>query len=58
MFQFIYFYYKDSKRVPILTDASRDLKGVLFPKEKQSIINDFSVENELFVWIDGTEFLV
>ena len=56
MFQFIYFYYKKNTRVPILTGTSRDLHHILFPKEKESIINDFLVENELFVWIDGTEF--
>lgn len=58
-YEYIYFYYnKDGKRVPILIGGTRDLRGIFSPKEKQFIINEFSIENELFVWIDGTEFLV
>lgn len=57
-YQFIYFYYKDGKRMPILTGTTRELNSVLFTQQKKSIIKDFSIENGLFVWIEGTEFLV
>lgn len=64
-YEYIYFYYnEDGKRVPILTGGSRYLHEIFSIKEKQSTINEFpiikelSIENELFVWIDGTEFLV
>lgn len=57
-YQFIYFYYKDGKRIPILTGASRDLNSILFTSQKKSIIKDFSIDNGLFAWVDGTEFLV
>lgn len=33
-YQFIYFYYKDGKRIPLLTRASRDLNNVLFTPQK------------------------
>lgn len=35
-YQFIYFYYKDGKRIPILTGASRDLNNVLFTPQKKN----------------------
>lgn len=57
-YQFIYFYYKDGKRIPILTGASRDLNSVLFTPQIKSMLKDFSIKNGLFVWVDGTEFLV
>jgi len=57
-YQFIYFYMKDHERVPVLAGASYDLSSVVFPTEKQALIEKVNAGKNLLVWIDGTEFLI
>lgn len=60
-YDYIYFYKNsDGVNVPVLTGGSSELNSIIWirDKEKQAIINDFNITSDLFVWIDGTEFLI
>lgn len=57
-YQFIYFYMKDNERFPVLAGASYDLSSVVFPVDKQILLEKVSEDKNLLVWIDGTEFSI
>lgn len=59
-YQYLYFYVDGNKKIPIVSGAIRDLSLVVFPHKGlvQKMVDDFDIKTDLFVWIDGTEFLV
>lgn len=59
-YQYLYFYVDGNKKIPVVSGATRDLNLSVFPKKEivGKIMNDFNIKTDLFVWIDGTEFLV
>lgn len=59
-YQYLYFYVDGNKKIPVVTGATRDLNLSVFPDKEivGKIMNDFNIQTDLFVWIDGTEFLV
>lgn len=58
--QYLYFYVDGNKKIPIVTGATRDLNLAVFPDKEfvEKMMKDFDIKTDLFVWIDGTEFLV
>ncbi|MFH7618600.1 hypothetical protein [Leuconostoc mesenteroides] len=59
-YQYLYFYVDGNKKIPVVTGATRDLNLAVFPNEEfiEKMMKDFNIKTDLFVWIDGTEFLV
>lgn len=59
-YQYLYFYVDGNKKIPVVSGATRDLNLAVFPEKEivGKIMNDFNIRTDLFVWIDGTEFLV
>lgn len=59
-YQYLYFYVDGNKKIPVVTGATRDLNLVVFPGKEfvEKMMEDFNIQTDLFVWIDGTEFLV
>ncbi len=59
-YQYLYFYVDGNKKIPVVTGATRDLNLAIFPHKGlvRKIFDDFNIKADLFVWIDGTEFLV
>ncbi|MDG9745402.1 MULTISPECIES: hypothetical protein [Leuconostoc] len=59
-YQYLYFYVDGNKKIPVVSGATRDLNLSVFPKKEivGKIMNDFNIKTDLFVWIDGTEFLI
>lgn len=59
-YQYLYFYVDGNKKIPVVSGATRDLNLSVFPEKEivGKIMNDFNIKTDLFVWIDGTEFLV
>lgn len=59
-YQYLYFFIDENKKIPVVTSATRDLNLAVFPDEEivGKIMKDFNIKTDLFVWIDGTEFLV
>ncbi len=59
-YQYLYFYVDGNKKIPIVTGATRDLNLAVFPDKEfvEKMMKDFNIQTDLFVWIDGTEFLI
>lgn len=59
-YQYLYFYVDGNKKIPVVTGATRDLNLAVFPNKEfvEKMMKDFNIQTDLFVWIDGTEFLV
>lgn len=59
-YQYLYFYVDGNKKIPVLTGATRDLNLAVFPNKEfvEKMMKDLNIQTDLFVWIDGTEFLV
>ncbi|WP_241870046.1 hypothetical protein [Leuconostoc pseudomesenteroides] len=59
-YQYLYFYVDGNKKIPVVSGATRDLSLVVFPHKGlvQKMVDDFNIKTDLFVWIDGTEFLI
>lgn len=59
-YQYLYFYVDGNKKIPVVSGATRDLSLVVFPHKGlvRKMVDDFNIKTDLFVWIDGTEFLI
>lgn len=59
-YQYLYFYVDGNKKIPVVTGATRDLNLVVFSGKEfvEKMMEAFNIQTDLFVWIDGTEFLV
>lgn len=59
-YQYLYFYVEGNKKIPVASSTTRDLNLAVFPQKGlvRKIVDDFNIKADLFVWIDGTEFLI
>lgn len=59
-YQYLYFYVEGNKKIPVVSSATRDFNLAVFPEKEivEKMMKNFNIQTDLFVWIDGTEFLI